>query len=61
MKKDIHDQDAPRVRKVMVGFWVEENLGVRLKNAAWEQRKTLSELLREYCRAGLAHDPDIWD
>jgi len=59
MKKNIEDGESPRVRKVFVGFWVEEDLGVQLKDAAWERRKTLSELLRDYCRAALRHEPGI--
>jgi hypothetical protein len=53
MKKNVHDGEAPRVRKVLMCFLVEKVLGDQLKDAAWNQRKTLSQLLREYCRAGL--------
>jgi hypothetical protein len=59
MKQIFPDEEAPLVRKVFVGFLVEESLGVQLKDAAWEQRKTLSELLREYCRAGLRRETSI--
>ncbi|MGO9119712.1 MAG: hypothetical protein ACLQPD_19130 [Desulfomonilaceae bacterium] len=50
MKQIIREQ---HVWKVFVGFLVEEGLGKQLKDAAWRRRTTLSELLREYCRAGL--------
>jgi hypothetical protein len=53
MRKNIHDGEAPRVGKVLMCFLVEKVLGDQLKDAAWNQRKTLSQLLREYCRAGL--------
>jgi hypothetical protein len=56
MKKNVQDEEAPRVEKVLVGFLVEEGLGIRLKDEAWGQRKSLSELLREYCRAGLRRE-----
>jgi hypothetical protein len=59
MKKTFQDEKAPLVRKVLVGFWVEESLSAELKDAAWERRKTLSQLLREYCRAGLRHGTDM--
>lgn len=53
MKKNLLGQENSPVRKLMLGFLVEESLGIQLKDRAWEQRKTVSELLREYCRAGL--------
>jgi hypothetical protein len=53
MGKNIRDGGAQRIRKLLLGFLVEESLGIQLKDRAWEQRKTLSELLRDYCRAGL--------
>ena len=59
MKKNIQDGEANRVRKVFVGFLLEDGLGIRLKDAAWRRRTTLSELLREYCRAGLRRETRI--
>ena len=52
MKINIHDEETPRMRKVLLGFWVEEILGNELKDTAWSQRKTLSGLLREVLSSG---------
>lgn len=56
MKKNIQEEVPPKDRKLLLGFLVEEVLGIRLKDRAWEKRKTVSELLREYCRAGLRRE-----
>ena len=59
MGKNIQDGEAQRIRKVFVGFLVEEALGIQLKDAAWKRRTTLSELLREYCRVALRRETSI--
>ena len=49
MKKE---KDRVQVNN-LITFQVTESLNMRLRDAAWQDRKTLSQFIREMCAAGL--------